>query len=109
MATANYAYIKNGEVINLAVFEEPVEAQTLEFFKTEFSLDDIIKATDKSGIGGTYDGSKFWLPKPYPSWVKGTDDWEAPVAKPTFDETDPKYYKWNEKTTSWVEVPPVVN
>ena len=107
MAEVNYAFIKDGEVINVAVFEDPTDAQLLAHFKEEFSLDNIILATDKAAIGGTYDGTKFWLPKPYPSWVKGTDDWEAPVAYPTFDEEDPKYYTWDEATTSWVEVVPV--
>jgi hypothetical protein len=104
MAEANYAFIKNGEVVNVAVFEDPTDAQLLAHFKSEFSLDNIIKATDKAAVGGTYDGTKFWLPKPYPSWVKGEDDWEAPVAYPTFDEEDPKYYTWDEATVSWVEI-----
>ena len=104
MATVNYAFIKNGEVVNIAVFEDPTDAQLLAHFKDEFSLDNIVITSQNSVIGGTYDGEKFWLPQPYPSWVKGTEDWEAPVAKPEFDEEDPKYYTWDEATTSWVEV-----
>ena len=106
MAEVNYAFIKNGDVVNVAVFEDPTDAQLLAHFKTEFSLDNIIKATDKTGIGGTYDGTKFWLPQPYPSWIKDedTNEWVAPVAKPAFDEADPKYYEWDEATLSWVEV-----
>jgi hypothetical protein len=104
MSTVNYAFIKNGEVVNIAVFEDPTDAQLLAHFKDEFSLDNIVKATDKAAIGGAYDGAKFWLPKPYPSWVKGTEDWEAPVAKPEFDEANPKFYTWDEESTSWVEV-----
>ena len=104
MAEVNYAFIKDGEIINVAVFEDPTDEQLLDHFKNEFSLDNIIKATDKTAIGGTYDGTKFWLPKPYPSWVKGADDWEAPVAQPAFDEEDPKHYVWSESTTSWIEV-----
>ena len=102
MAEVNYAFIKDAEVVNVAVFEDPTDAQLLEHFKDEFSLDNIVLATDKAAIGGTYDGTKFWLPKPYASWVKGTDDWEAPVAAPAFDEEDPKYYNWDEETISWV-------
>ena len=104
MAEVNYAFIKNGDVVNIAVFEDPTDAQLLAHFKNEFSLDNIVLATNKAAVGGTYDGTKFWLPKPYPSWVKGADDWEAPVAYPTFDREDPKYYRWDETTTSWVEV-----
>jgi hypothetical protein len=104
MAEINYAFIKDGEVVNVAVFEYPTDEQLLDYFKGEFSLDNIILATDKTAVGGTYDGTKFWLPKPYPSWVKGADDWEAPVAPPEFDEEDPKDYTWDEATVSWVEV-----
>jgi len=104
MAEISYAFIKDGEVVNVAVFEYPTDEQLLAHFKNEFSLDNIILTTDKAAVGGTYDGTKFWLPKPYPSWVKGADDWEAPVAEPAFDEEDPKYYRWDEATTSWVEV-----
>jgi hypothetical protein len=31
------------------------------------------------------------------------NNWEAPIPMPTFDPEDPKYYVWNEATTSWVE------
>jgi hypothetical protein len=104
MAEVNYAFIKEGNVVNIAVFEDPTDAQLLAQFKDEFSLDNVILATEKAVVGGTYDGTKFWLPKPYPSWVKGADDWEAPVAPPAFNEEDPKYYTWDETTVSWVEV-----
>lgn len=102
MAEVNYAFIKNDEVVNIAVFEDPADAELLAHFKNEFSLDNMVLATDKASVGGTYDGTKFWLIQPYPSWVKGADDWEAPVAYPAFDEEDPKYYAWDEDTTSWV-------
>lgn len=108
MAEVNYAFLKNGEVINVAVFDDPTDEQLLEHFKNEFSLDNIVKATDKTAVGGTYDGEKFWLPKPYPSWIKGAEDWEAPVAYPAFDEEDPKYYTWDEDSVSWIEVVPPV-
>jgi hypothetical protein len=104
MAEVNYAYIKDGKVINVAVFEDSTDPQTLDFFKDQLSLDEVILATDKTVINGTYDGTKFWSPQPYPSWTKGTDDWEPPVARPEYDEEDPKYYEWDEPTTSWVEI-----
>ncbi len=106
MANVSYAFIKDGDVVNVAVFEDPTDAQLLAHFKNEFSLDNIVRATDKAAIGGTYDGTKFWLPKPYPSWVKDqdTNEWVAPFAAPAFDPEDPKYYEWDEAITSWVEV-----
>ena len=103
MTINNYAFIKDNNIINVSVFEDPND-ELLTYFKNEFELDEIVLATDKTAMGGTYDGTKFWLPKPYPSWVKGADDWEAPVAYPAFDEEDPKYYTWNEETVSWVEI-----
>ena len=57
-----------------------------------------------AGIGYTYDQTNdvFYAPKPYPSWTlnQTTWLWEAPTPYPT----DDKIYKWNESTTSWVEV-----
>jgi hypothetical protein len=57
-----------------------------------------------AGIGYTYDEDKdaFIAPQPYPSFTLNEDTccWEAPSAKPD----DGKDYRWNEETTSWVEV-----
>jgi hypothetical protein len=56
-----------------------------------------------AGIGYTFDGTGFAAPQPFASWIKNSDTylWEAPVAKPV----DDKFYRWDEDTTSWVEVP----
>ena len=57
-----------------------------------------------AGIGCTYDAQRdaFIAPQPHASWIldEETCRWSAPVSKPT----DGKMYKWNESTTSWVEV-----
>jgi len=57
-----------------------------------------------AGIGYTYDRTNdvFYAPKPYPSWTlnQTTWLWESPTPYPT----DDKFYRWNEATTSWVEV-----
>ena len=57
-----------------------------------------------AGIGYTYDHANdvFYAPQPYASWVLNntTWTWEAPVAMPT----DGKIYRWDEPTTSWIEV-----
>ena len=57
-----------------------------------------------AGIGYTYDSINdvFYAPQPYPSWTldESTWLWEAPTPYPT----DDKNYRWNESTTSWVEV-----
>ena len=106
MAEANYAFVVGGNVTNIAVFDDP-SAELLAHFKSEFSLDHIVPTGDdtKAAIGGTWDGTKFTLPKPYPSWVLNADnDWEAPVPYPTMDPENPKNYTWDEDTVSWKEV-----
>ena len=57
-----------------------------------------------AGIGYTYDQTNdvFYAPQPFASWLLNntTWTWEAPTPMPT----DGKTYKWDEATTSWVEV-----
>lgn len=99
MSQVNYAFIKDGEVINVAVFEDSVTVETLEHFKNEFNADSMVLANERTAIGGTFDGEKFWVPKPYPSWIKNeeTNDWEAPTAYPITDGI----YHWVEDDLNW--------
>lgn len=57
-----------------------------------------------AGIGYTYDEANdvFYAPQPFPSWTLNNQTWlwEAPVPYPN----DGKLYRWDEETTSWVEV-----
>lgn len=57
-----------------------------------------------AGIGYTYDlvNDVFIAPQPYTSWTLDsvTWIWLAPTPAPT----DGKFYKWDELTTSWVEL-----
>jgi len=55
-----------------------------------------------AGIGYTWDGIGFAAPQPYSSWSLNQETylWEAPAPMPT----DSKVYRWDEDTTSWVEV-----
>jgi hypothetical protein len=57
-----------------------------------------------AGVGYTYDAQNdvFYAPQPYASWTLNQDSWlwEAPTPIPT----DDKVYRWDEPTTSWVEV-----
>ena len=57
-----------------------------------------------AGIGFTYDEEldAFIPPKPYDSWMLNEESckWEAPISYPE----DGKYYFWDEKTTSWIEL-----
>ena len=60
-----------------------------------------------AGIGYTYHTEKdaFIPPKPFNSWIlnEGTCLWEPPIPYPA-DSTDEKQYRWDEDTTSWIEV-----
>jgi len=73
---------------------------------TNTASDDQTKALRKNyaGVGFTYDAIKdaFIPPKPFPSWTLNDDSclWEAPVAYPD----DGNMYRWDEETTSWIEV-----
>ena len=57
-----------------------------------------------AGLGYTYDHANdvFYAPQPFASWTLDQTDWtwKAPIEMPT----DGKQYKWDEPTTSWVEV-----
>jgi hypothetical protein len=57
-----------------------------------------------AGLGFTYDAQRdaFIPPKPFNSWLLDEETclWNAPVPMPT----DGKPYKWDEATTSWVEI-----
>ena len=56
-----------------------------------------------AGIGYTYDSVRdgFVPPQPYPSWQLADNcTWWAPTPMPN----DGKRYRWDEATTSWVEV-----
>lgn len=57
----------------------------------------------KVAIGWTYDGTDFYPPQPYPSWVwnSTTWKWDPPVPYPT----DGKVYYWDEATQSWIAYP----
>ena len=104
MSLMRYAFIKDGIVTNLVVFEEPVDTQLVEHVKNEFLLDAVIPATTGASIGGTYDGEHFWAVQRYPSWVRNQNShgYNPPVPMPT----DDKMYQWDEATTSWVEIAP---
>ena len=102
MAKTNYAFIKNGNVTNIAAFDDPSNDLLLTF-KNEFDLDEILETTEKAVIGGTYDGTRFWSLQPFPSWVKDetTGEWIAPTPMPT---PEPGFYfRWNEDALEWVE------
>jgi hypothetical protein len=57
-----------------------------------------------AGIGYTYDATNdvFYAPQPFASWTLNSDWlWEAPTPMPV---EEGKQFKWDEQTTSWIEV-----
>ena len=57
-----------------------------------------------AGIGYSYDPQRdaFIPPKPFASWVLNETSclWDPPTPMPT----DGKMYRWDEDTTSWIEI-----
>jgi hypothetical protein len=99
---SKYAVIKDEVVINLIVADSKDIAE-------EVTGETCIECDDQPvEIGGTYDGTRFINPKPYPSWVLDEEyKWVAPVshaANPPGEEPTISY-SWNEDTLSWDESP----
>lgn len=104
----NYAFIKNGNVVNVVIVEE-INENLINAFKQDFDIDDVVLSNDHCVIGGTYDGSKFWKQQPYPSWVKNqeTNEWESTIPYPFIEEGSNDQYIWDEETMSWLLLPPL--
>lgn len=122
---AHFAKVNNGIVEQVIVaepefFETFVDTSPGQWIQTSYNTRggvhynpdsnepsaDQSKALRKNyaGIGYTYDSQKdaFIPPKPYASWVLNEQSclWESPVPYPN----DEKDYRWDETTTSWIEV-----
>jgi hypothetical protein len=102
MTIKEYSFIKNGEVINSAIFDDPSN-DLLNTFKEEFQADLIVESGEYAEVGGTYDGTKFWPKKRFPSWIKDEENhkWIAPTPLPEKDPELVKYYEWIESTLTW--------
>jgi hypothetical protein len=114
---SHFAKVLDGKVIQVNVaeaefFETFIDSTPGEWIQTSYNtfgnqhkLGGTPLRGNFAGIGYTYDSTNdvFYAPKPYPSWTlnETTWLWEPPVAYPT----DDKVYRWDEATTSWIEVP----
>jgi len=112
----HYAKVENSIVTKVIVsestyFDTFVDSSPGEWVQTSYNTHGGVHSNSETplrknyaAVGMTYDLTRdaFIPPQPYPSWtlVEDTCLWEAPVAYPT----DDKMYKWDEDTTSWVEV-----
>ena len=110
----HYAKVSNGIVQNVIVaeaefFDTFVDSSPGQWVQTSYNTHGGVHSSggtplrkNYAGLGYHYDGTGFYPPQPYPSWIKNTDTylWEAPTAYPS----DGKKYMWVEDSTSWVEV-----
>jgi hypothetical protein len=128
---AHYAKVQDGVVTQVIVaepefFDSFVDSSPGKWVKTSYNIrggvyydpntpqpaadqsiidgDEARQRKNYAGIGFTYDKTldAFIPPKPYDSWVLNEETclWEAPTPRPD----DGKDYRWDEETTSWVEV-----
>ena len=113
---AHFAKVVDGKVTQVIVaepefFETFVDTSPGEWIQTSYNTQGGVHTQggtplrkNYAGIGFTYDRQKdaFIPPQPYASWVLDEETclWNAPVAHPN----DGKAYKWDEATTSWVEI-----
>lgn len=112
---SHFAKVLDGKVVQVIVAEQDffdtfVDSSPGEWIQTSYNTHGNQHPEGRplrgnyAGIGYTYDRTNdvFYAPQPYPSWTlnQSTWLWEAPVAMPS----DGKNYRWDEPTTSWVEV-----
>jgi len=103
-----YAYIKNNEVVNLVIFDDPSQ-ELLNQFINENDVDNIVIADSNAYIGGSYDGINFMPQKPFNSWIYNSEQnkWEAPFPYPIqFVELEDGStfqlgFKWDEENQEW--------
>ena len=113
---AHFAKVLDGKVVQVIVAEPEffntfVDSSPGEWIQTSYNtfgnqhrLGGAPLRGNFAGVGYTYDkvNDVFYEPQPYPSWVlnQSTWIWGAPTPCPQ----DGKKYRWDEPTTSWVEV-----
>lgn len=119
---AHFAKVCDGKVVQVIVAEKEffdtfVDSSPGEWIQTSYNTrggkhydadgnedGGIALRGNYAGIGYTYDRTNdvFYAPQPYASWIlnETTWIWEAPTPYPN----DDKLYKWDEATTSWIEV-----
>ena len=112
---AHFAHITNGIVDQVIVIDEETLAlgywgDPSEWKQTSYNThggqhpDGRPLRKNYAGVGYSYDEQRdaFIPPKPFASWGlnESTCLWESPTPVPT----DGKMYRWDEATTSWVEI-----
>ena len=95
MGLKTAALIRNGVVVNAAVYDEDTSADWLAAVTPDY---DEVRIVDVAGIGWTVEADGLRRPRPYPSWTWSGSDWEPPVPVPTGAAP------WDEAAGVWVEV-----
>ena len=114
---SHYAKVTDGKVTQVIVAEAEffntfVDSSAGEWIQTSYNTHGGVHVNggtplrkNYAGIGYTYDRTRdaFIPPQPFASWTLNDETclWDAPTPMPT----DGKTYRWNEDTTTWVEVP----
>jgi hypothetical protein len=96
---AKFAVIENNNILNTIIADSKAIAEQV---TNKTCIEYTVEPAEP---GGTYVNNKFIKQQPYPSWVRvGESDWKSPVDYPKIDLENPKSYRWDEATTSWIEV-----
>ena len=113
---SHFAKVLDGKVVQVIVaepefFETFVDSSPGEWIQTSYNTHGNQHPEGRplrgnyAGIGYIYDKQNdvFYAPQPFTSWDlnQTTWLWEAPTPMPQND----KLYRWDEATTSWVELP----
>jgi hypothetical protein len=102
MSYLNYAFIKDGIVVNIAVFENTLPEESLPNLAVDYGVDSIVLATENAYMGSTYSDGIFTAPHRFNGWIWNDDkkEWEPTTPYPT----DGKTYEWDESLFIWVAV-----
>ena len=105
MNEVTYGFVDENSILFATARFVDGDTETIERVKNEYSASacykmDLEKELDL--FGTTYwNGSRFVLPSPYPSWIfdEELNQWVAPVPYPE----DEFAYLWNEELLTWQE------
>jgi len=98
IATLEGVWVKTSYNVRGGIYYDPATNEAAAD-QSVINGDEARERKNYAGIGYHYDGTGFFTPKPYESWVfnSATYQWDSPVAYPDGD----KRYVWNEDTKTW--------
>jgi len=93
---SEYAVIKNDAVINAVIADNKATVEALNPDATVVE----ITPTNNLGVGWFKLDGQWVSPKPFESWVRRDNRWNAPIDPPDQE----KNYVWDESVLGWAEV-----